>query len=56
MMSAISPPLTEGFFIFSAEKQAKQLRKAVEPADYEAQVAAIFRDLPLREQTVPDWC
>ena len=38
------------------EKQAKQLRKAVEPADYEAQVAAIFRDLPLREQTVPDWC
>ncbi len=38
-----------------SEKYGKRLRKAVSPADYEAAAAAIFRDLPLREQIVPGW-
>lgn len=38
-----------------SEKYGKRLRKAVSPADYEAAAAAIFHDLPLREQIVPGW-
>lgn len=39
----------------NSEKYGKRLRKAVQPADFTAAAAAIFRDLPLREQVEPAW-
>lgn len=37
------------------EKHFKRLRKAVDPAAYEQQVNAVFRDLELLEDTAADW-
>ena len=38
-----------------SEKYGKRLRKAAGPDDFLAAAAAVFRDLPLREQVEPDW-
>ncbi len=38
-----------------AEKLAKRLRKATDIAEYKAVTQEIFHNLPIREETVPDW-
>ena len=38
-----------------SEKYGKRLRKAAGPDDFLAAAAAVFRDLPLREQVEPGW-
>ncbi|MDY3617949.1 tRNA dihydrouridine synthase [Agathobaculum sp.] len=37
------------------EKYGKNLRKTSDPRDFEAAMAAIYQDLPLRENAVPGW-
>ena len=36
-------------------KYGKAIRKAKDPAEYEARVGAVFRDLELLDDLEPDW-